>query len=64
MGIEIKNKEGKKIGRITTKAIEAAFALSENQDFRAVTYVTNSESQLQKQLPMFQESASTFRIRG
>ena len=34
-GIEIKNKEGKKIGRITTKAFEAAFALSENQDFRA-----------------------------
>lgn len=34
-GIEIKNKEGKRIGRITTKAFEAAFALSENQDFRA-----------------------------
>lgn len=35
MGIEIKNKEGKRIGRITTKAFEAAFALSEKQDFRA-----------------------------
>ena len=34
-GIEITNKEGKRIGRITTKAFEAAFALSETQDFRA-----------------------------
>lgn len=33
-GIEIDD-EGKKIGRITTKAFEAAFALSEKQDFRA-----------------------------
>lgn len=34
-GIEIENKEGKRIGRVTTKAFEAAFALSEKQDFRA-----------------------------
>ena len=34
-GIEIENKEGKTISRVTTKAFEAAFALSEKQDFRA-----------------------------
>lgn len=46
------------------QGIGVSYLFEENQDFWAVTYVTNSESQLQKQLPMFQESASTFRIRG
>lgn len=35
MGIEITNKDNRRIGRVTTKAFEAAFALSEKQDFRA-----------------------------
>ncbi len=34
-GIEIENKEGKTLGRVTTTSFEAAFALSEKQDFRA-----------------------------
>lgn len=46
------------------QGIGVSYLFEENQDFWAVTYVTNSESQLQKQLPMFQESASTFRITG
>lgn len=44
------------------QGIGVSYLFEENQDFWAVTYVTNSESQLEKQLPMFQESASTFRI--
>ncbi|MEM7715485.1 MAG: hypothetical protein AAF349_18250 [Cyanobacteria bacterium P01_A01_bin.68] len=46
------------------QGIGVSYLFEENQDFWAVTYVTSSESQLQQQLPMFQESASTFRIRG
>ncbi|MDY6902243.1 MAG: hypothetical protein SWZ49_29855 [Cyanobacteriota bacterium] len=42
--------------------IGVSYLFEENSNFWVVTYVTNSESQLQKQLPMFQESASTFRI--
>ncbi len=44
------------------QGILVSYLFKENQSFWAVTYVTNSESQLQKQLSMFQESASTFRI--
>ena len=46
------------------QGIGVSYLFEENQDFWAVTYVTSSESQLQQQLPMFQESASTFRIKG
>ncbi|MEM7580922.1 MAG: hypothetical protein AAF316_13955 [Cyanobacteria bacterium P01_A01_bin.80] len=47
-----------------TQGIGVSYLFEENQNFWAVTYVTNSESQLQKQLPIFQESAATFRITG
>ncbi|BAY81220.1 hypothetical protein NIES267_06950 [Calothrix parasitica NIES-267] len=46
------------------QGIGVSYLFEENQDFWAVTYVTSSESQLQKQLPVFEESASTFRITG
>jgi hypothetical protein len=44
------------------QGILVSYLFKENQSYWAVTYVTNSESQLQKQLSMFRESASTFRI--
>jgi len=43
-------------------AIGVSYLFEENQNFWAVSYATTSESQLQKQLTMFQESANTIRI--